>query len=126
MLDGSSDSMIDIQIEESLVRGTLMTIDSAKAGEDVLTIAGFLAVLVLSLLTGIFGPPPAAVLEGAGFPRNETRAQRLSFAGADVSSLNRFVAFSVRLVRAPPYAAAQSVRETVSVAVECKRDGAGQ
>lgn len=56
--DSSSDNMIDIQIEESLGRETLMTIDSSNFHEDLFSILGFIIILVITTITGIVGPKP--------------------------------------------------------------------
>ena len=53
----SSDDLIDIQIEESLVRETLMLIDSSNCKEDLFTLLCFCAALVLSIIIGMLGPP---------------------------------------------------------------------
>ncbi|EAY20131.1 hypothetical protein TVAG_366390 [Trichomonas vaginalis G3] len=53
----SSDDMVNIQIEESLVRETLMAIDSANFNEDLLTLIVFGVILVFVILSGIYGPP---------------------------------------------------------------------
>jgi hypothetical protein len=55
MGDTGSDKMINIQIEESLVCETLMTIDSANSCEDSVILADFFCILVMIALTGIFG-----------------------------------------------------------------------
>lgn len=52
-----SDEMIDIQIEESLVRETLMKIDSMNFKEEVLILTFFLILLLIIGSSGIFGPP---------------------------------------------------------------------
>ncbi|EAY08561.1 hypothetical protein TVAG_190840 [Trichomonas vaginalis G3] len=54
--DSSSGNMIDIQIEESLGRETLMTIDSSNFKEDLFSILGFIIILVITTITGIIGP----------------------------------------------------------------------
>lgn len=53
----SSDDMVNIQIEESLVRETLMGIDSANFNEDLITLFLFGFVLIFVISSGIFGPP---------------------------------------------------------------------
>jgi len=55
--ESSSDDMINIQIEESLVRETLMSIDSANFTEDIFTLLGFGVILLIMISIGIFGPP---------------------------------------------------------------------
>jgi len=58
MLDerSSSDEMVNIQIEESLMRESLMSIDSANFHEDIATVAFFCIVLGLVIFAGIIGP----------------------------------------------------------------------
>ena len=53
----SDDEMIDIQIEESLVRESLMAIDTSNFKEDVYNLLGFAVILGLMMMIGFFGPP---------------------------------------------------------------------
>ena len=54
--ESSSGNLIDIQIEQSLVRETLMVIDSANCKEDLFTLIGFISALIIALAIGILGP----------------------------------------------------------------------
>jgi hypothetical protein len=122
MGDTASDEMIDIQIEESLVRETLMTIDSANAREDVLTLAGFFAVLVLTALTGIFGPSSVVTQTLDHEILNHTARERILFASSPISPLNRFLTISLILVQSHPCAFGP-LRSTFSCHSEVKRAG---
>ena len=54
--DESSDLLIDLQIEESLGRETLMSIDSSNHMDDTVTIAVYLLLLLLNIAVAYFGP----------------------------------------------------------------------
>ena len=53
--DNSSDEMIEIQVEDSLVRESLMLIDSANFKEYITVISAFSIMLMFFLILGIFG-----------------------------------------------------------------------
>jgi hypothetical protein len=122
MGDTPSDEMIDIQIEESLVRETLMTIDSANYREDVLTLAGFFAILVLTALTGIFGPPSVAIQTIDREITNHSSVERIAFASAPLSGLNRFISLTLKFIEAEPCASSQ-MRPAFVYRIEARRDG---
>lgn len=89
----SSDDMIDIQIEESLVKESLMVIDSANFKKDMMVLLGFLAIFALSFAYGLLGPP-AKVAKDEMFNITKPIFNR-KYVG--ISTLNRFISFSVYL-----------------------------
>ena len=95
--DSSSDDMVNIQIEESLVRETLMAIDSANFSEDLLTLVCFGFVLILVLLTGYLGPQDVTInptpVEFTG--TSAIFERKLIF--SDFSSLNNHILITLSL-----------------------------
>jgi hypothetical protein len=122
MRDTGSDEMIDIQIEESLVRETLMTIDSANSREDFLILGGFFCILVLTALTGIFGPPSVTLHHIARNLSNRSGPQQFNFQSASLSPLNRFISLSLIMVRREPYTA-NRVPVSFSFRMDCLKSG---
>jgi hypothetical protein len=122
MGDTASDDMIDIQIEESLVRESLMTIDSANCREDFLTLGGFLAILVLTALTGIFGPPSVSLQRLDRELSNGTGSERLEYQSSWITPLNRFIAISLFVVR-PDFLAGNRLPVSFSFHTHCRRSG---
>jgi hypothetical protein len=122
MGDTASDEMIDIQIEESLVRETLMTIDSANYREDMLTLGGFFAILILTALTGIFGPPSVVIQTLDREITNRSSIEQLTFASSQITPLNRFVSLSLILIRPEPCTSSQT-RPAFTCHTESKKDG---
>ena len=57
----TKDSLIDLQIEESLSRETLMNIDSSNSKEDFVTMGLFSVLLAIIVIIGIFSPPKDSV-----------------------------------------------------------------
>lgn len=90
----SDDEMIDIQIEESLVRESLMSIDASNFKEDVMNLLGFAAILGLMMLVGICGPP-------AIFSHSVTQpfAEILSLEAKEITSDFRFVDYEMTFTR---------------------------
>jgi len=89
-ITSSSDDMIEIQIEESLGRETLMAIDSANFREDIFSIIGFLIILVLTTVAGIMGPPPDEFKENVFiFEDNLKSYKKLELNGTN--PVNRFL-----------------------------------
>ena len=97
MNDSSSDDMVNIQIEESLVRETLMSIDSANFNEDLLTILSFGFILIFVLLTGIFGPPDTIPHTNTIKIVNDTAIFEKKLPYSDFNSLNNHLAISLSL-----------------------------
>ena len=99
--------MIDIQIEESLGRETLMAIDSANFREDLVSILGFILILVITTISGLLGPRPldtktqinkfvsSKSLTGFQGPQS----QEISMTITNISSYNRFFSFSISFNR---------------------------
>ena len=94
-LEASSDSMIDIQIEESLVRETLMTIDSANFQEDFVTFAGFFCVIILTTLTGLYGPPATTTFEKRHMIMN-SRQESVHFVSTSVCPMTRHLSIGIK------------------------------
>jgi hypothetical protein len=99
----SDDDMIDIQIEESLGRETLMAIDSANFRDDLFSIGGFILILLITTITGILGPRPTETkVQVTKFvePKSHTglvapQSQEVSMTITNISRKNRFVSFSL-------------------------------
>ena len=108
-IDGNSsdDDMIDIQIEESLGRETLMAIDSANFREDLVSILGFILILVITSISGLLGPRPldskiqvnkfvsSSSLSGFQGPQS----QEISMTITNISTYNRFFSFYISFNR---------------------------
>lgn len=102
----SSDEMIDIQIEESLGRETLMAIDSANFRDEIFSIGGFIIILVISTMTGFFGPKPFEINNKTIFLSSSndkgvvgTRAQDFSMTIKDITPYYKFVSFNLVFTR---------------------------
>jgi hypothetical protein len=121
MGDTASDEMIDIQIEESLVWETLVTINSANYREDMLPLGGFFAILILTALTGIFGPPSVVVQALDREIGNRSMIEPINFVASEISSFNRFVSLSLKLTQLEPCTATQ-LRPAFSCDTEWKRE----
>ena len=104
----SSDDMIDIQIEQSLGRETLMAIDSANFKEDLFSILGFVLILIITTIAGILGPKPTETQTsiskistlasiGKNSPGYET--QEVSMFITNILTYNRFISFSMTFNR---------------------------
>ena len=122
IMETSSDSMIDIQIEESLVRESLMTIDTANFMEDILTLGGFFLIVVLSALTGLYGPPSARVVQKEHIIEESVHKDELHYQSYGLSSLNRYISFSI-LVRRRDMADDMTGHLSVGYVAECTSDG---
>lgn len=94
----SSDDMIDIQIEDSLVRESLMTIDSTNFKEAIFAIMGFAGVLLLLIIMGISGPA-ATYTTTSELHEIAGRSKRLELNILNVSQMNRFVEVAMVLKR---------------------------
>ena len=120
-IEATSDSMVEIQIEESLVRETLMTIDSANSREDFITLAAFFCVIILTALAGLYGPPASMTFRKDRLVTN-TEQETIRYKSNSISSLNRHLSLSFALERRQKEG---DLDECVSVSyvVECKYDG---
>ncbi|EAX96197.1 hypothetical protein TVAG_000260 [Trichomonas vaginalis G3] len=101
-MHSSSGEMIDIQIEESLGRETLMAIDSANFRDEIYSIGGFVVILIISTLTGFFGPKPFDVNEKTIYLRSSnekgligTKAQDFSMTIKEITPYFKFVSFQL-------------------------------
>lgn len=101
MSQTSSEDMIDIQIEESLVRETLMSIDSSNMREDIITLIGFFLILVLTILTGIFGPPASISQRSLKYFNNKTIKEQFSYVASPLSPFNRYIDFGFEMLVKP-------------------------
>ena len=101
--ESSSGNMIDIQIEQSLGRETLMAIDSANFHEDLFSILGFVLVLIITTVAGIYGPKPIESQSTTNKFTSQMRIgskptiselQEVSLTITNISTYNRFLKFS--------------------------------
>jgi hypothetical protein len=100
--DDSSDSMIDIQIEDSLIKETLMFIDSTNFARGLRAMFIFATSLFCIVLVGIFGPPSVLTFISPAYPifqNTPGTVQSLEFAIENLSALNRFLRISFVLFR---------------------------
>ena len=82
-------SLIDLQIEESLSRETLMNIDSSNTCEDFVTMGVFSALLLFIVVIAFFSPPKDEVSESNYyFKNNQTNS---IFALRNISKWNHYV-----------------------------------
>ncbi|KAK8839430.1 hypothetical protein M9Y10_031781 [Tritrichomonas musculus] len=94
--DGSSDDMIDIRIEESLVRESLMKIDASNIRDDVLLLSLFLGIIIFSFILGCTNLQEY---------NNENPSQPIvannviNYQKSDLTRRNRFVSFFLYLDR---------------------------
>ena len=100
-LESSSDELIDIQIEDSLVRETLMSIDSANCSDDVCTIIGFALTLVFMIFLGIFGPSSTYTQQTEPYDIGhlESQATQIKLEIVDISSFNRAMSLALMFTR---------------------------
>ena len=105
----SSDDMIDIQIEQSLGRETLMAIDSANFREDLISILGFVLILLITTIAGILGPKPTETqisnnrishMTSIGKTASGLDSQEISMYILNISTYNRFISFALQFNRA--------------------------
>lgn len=97
----SSDSLIDIQIEESLNRESLMSIDSANLKEDIYTLLGFIILLIFTVLMGIFGPSSFSEYSSSWKLLSKEKNASISLPIKGLSSLQRSMAFQIQFERSP-------------------------
>jgi hypothetical protein len=87
-------------------------------------LAGFFCILVLTALTGIFGPPSVTLHHIARDLSNRSGVQQFNFQSASLSPLNRFVSLSLVMVRCESSAAAR-VPVSFSFRMDCMKSGIG-
>lgn len=90
----SSEDMIDIQIEDSLVRESLMTIDSINFKKALCAIFGFAFLLLVLMVMGIAGPTPTLITGSESHELNG-RKKRIELNLLNLSSLSRFIEVSM-------------------------------
>lgn len=114
--------MIDIQIEESLVRETLMSIDSSNFKEDIITLFCFFGILLISVLLGIFGSP--AISSHLTFCpiSNTSVVEHFSSFSKKITPYYRFLSFSIIMI--PTQSSFQNSEQLLSFQyqIECKRN----
>ena len=89
-----SEEMVDIQLGDSLVRETLMNIDTSNFREDLATVFAFALILVLLLLVGGYGPSSFQILKSKNYDVSGGQPCRIAYEIQGVSSLNRLVSVS--------------------------------
>ncbi|OHT14967.1 hypothetical protein TRFO_14630 [Tritrichomonas foetus] len=96
--DYSSDRfLIDLQIEESLSRETLMSIDSSNRREDCITLTFCFLLLFFTSIVGFYGPPVQRSFKILyRFLQNENTA---SFPFHGLNQLNHFVQLKLSFLR---------------------------
>ncbi|OHS93258.1 hypothetical protein TRFO_40432 [Tritrichomonas foetus] len=114
----SSDGMQEIQSEETFIKETQMWIDSATLTENIISLVGFAAIIILTISTGVVGTPAINFQKS---PRNfkaGSNIQKFSFDAAPISAYNRFISFDITLVK-KDINAKVSVPISFSYQVEC-------
>lgn len=96
--ESSSDRfLIDIQIEESLSRETLMSIDSSNKKEDCITFLFIVFLLFITTVVGIYGPPVQMSFNVVyTFLKNE---RTVSFPFGGLSKFNHFIQLKISLLK---------------------------
>ena len=96
-----SSDMQEIKNEEIVIKETLMWIDSSTKLENIITVISFVAIIILTICTGVIGTPS---INSQKSIRNfkDTNMQRLSFDAAPISSYNRFISFDVFFIKKDP------------------------
>lgn len=115
-VSASEEDMIDIQIEESLVKESLMVIDSASVRKDAAVLAGFIAIFALALAYGFAGPSARA--ERADAISMERPVFNNTYVG--MSALNRFVSLSAAF-SGPK--SAECTRASIVMRMDCLQSG---
>ena len=98
MGDNSSDELVDIQIEDSLVRETLMNIDSASNPSDHLCMGVTTALLfVFACILGFFGPPEIYKHKTGPYELGhlDSQATQIKLDLVDISSFNSFMSLGL-------------------------------
>ncbi|OHT17055.1 hypothetical protein TRFO_41354 [Tritrichomonas foetus] len=95
--DSSSSCLIDIQIEESLSRETLMSIDSANRKEDcgVFTICAI--ILTLIAFSGFLWPISTQTIKNSTNLVYENSSKTAAFSIESLNSLNKFLSLEIAL-----------------------------
>jgi hypothetical protein len=98
--DSSNHYLIDLEIEESLSRETLMSIDSSNRKEDIITFSCFGILLICATGVGVYGPPLRQTNSTIhAFLANESSVLFLS---PSLSPRNRFLCAEISYLRPWP------------------------
>lgn len=93
--------MQEIKNEEIVIKETLMWIDSSTKLENIITVISFVAIIILTICTGVIGTPSINSQKSVRLFK-DTDLQRLSFDAAPISSYNRFISFDIFLIKKDP------------------------
>lgn len=96
-----SSDMQEIKNEEIVIKETLMWIDSSTKVENVITFISFIAIIILTICTGVIGTPSINSQKSIRLFK-ESNIQRLSFDAAPISSYNRFISFDIYFIKNDP------------------------
>lgn len=100
-LDHNATEMQEIKNEEIVIKETLMWIDSSTKLENIITVFSFVAIIILTICTGVVGTPSINSQKSVRLFK-DTNIQRLSFDAAPISSYNRFISFDIFFVKKDP------------------------
>lgn len=119
MEDSSSGCLIDIQIEESLGRETLMSIDSSNHKEDAATLAVYVFLLLLNFAVAYFGPSTIQKYQIVAPIVNDSIPTRkyASFAIESISPMNQYL-----ILRVAPIFNESRVRVLISSQTDLSND----
>jgi hypothetical protein len=97
MYESSSGPLIDIQIEDSLGRETLMSIDNSNRNEDLLSLVFFVCLMLLNVVVGLFGPAPTQHYSVySTLNHDKLHSQKFAtFPIASLSPLNHHLSFGI-------------------------------
>lgn len=95
--DDTSDEMIDIRIEESLVRESLMKIDASNFKDDLKLLMLYFGIILIAFLIGCTNLHPVNS-ESITSPINTSKTL-MSFGVSDLSSKNLFISFFIYFSR---------------------------
>ena len=115
----SSDDLIDIQIEESLVRETLMLIDSSNCKEDLFTLICFSAALVLAIIIGLLGPPVESQTETHSIFSHESQIESFSFPFNGIAKPMRYAKIDVFFSKKVGQASQNAMQTSFSYHINC-------
>lgn len=95
----ASDGLIDIQIEESLVRETLMTIDSSSFVDDVFAVLWLVFTILVIALVGYFGPSFNSLLRSNIYPVSSGGILKIPYSINTITQAHRFAAVALNFER---------------------------
>lgn len=119
--DESSGVLIDLQIEESLGRETLMSIDSSNHMDDTITIAVYIVLLLLNIGVAYFGPNTSQTLRVTQKSQihDMSTSWKASFSIESISTLNQYLILRIT----PIYEGTGPLSITVKSDAELRRGG---